>query len=156
MTKKKKSSKKELVWAVIVLVVFAAIINFYPQDRKICFQNNCFKIETVESEKDLSIGLMYRDMLDTDEGMLFIFPEEAKHSFWMRNTLISLDIIWLDKDKKVIYIKEGAQPCKEEICETFKPDKDALYVLEINAGKVREISLNIGDEMAFSWDVKRI
>ena len=99
---------------------------------------------------------MYRDMLDTDEGMLFIFHEEAKHSFSMRNTLISLDIIWLDKDKKVIYIKEGAQPCKEEICETFKPDKDALYVLEINAGKVREIGLNIGDEMAFSWDVKRI
>lgn len=154
MAKKKKDSKKELKWAIIVVVVFALLINLHPQDKKVCFQDRCFKVETVESEKDLSIGLMYRDKLNANEGMLFLFPEEDRHSFWMKNTYIPLDIVWLDKDKKVVYIKDGAKPCKEGICETFKTETDALYVLEINAGRVKEIDLKVGDEMSFNWDMQ--
>mgnify|MGYP001570853604 CR=1 FL=1 len=154
MTKKKKSSKKDFIWAIIVLVVFTIIIGFHPQDKKVCFKNTCFKVETVASEKDLSIGLMYRDKLNTDEGMLFLFPDEDRHSFWMKNTYIPLDIIWLNKDKRVVYIKDGAQPCKEEICETFKTDTNALYVLEVNGGKVKEAGLVIGDEVSFNWDLQ--
>jgi len=136
-------------WAIIILFIFAFVIYIFPQGNKICYKKTCFRVEIVESERDRSIGLMYREKLDASKGMLFLFPVEGRHAIWMRNTLIPLDIIWLDKDFKVVYIKENAEPCKDSICGTLKSDTDAFYVLEINAGKVREMDLKIGDEMFF-------
>ena len=149
MAKKKKSSRKEVKWAIIVLLIFSFVVYIFPEGQKVCFKDTCFRVEIVESERDRSIGLMYREKIDASKGMLFIFPEEGKHPFWMRNTLIPLDIIWLDKDYKAVYIQENAQPCKESVCGTLKPDQDAMYVLEINAGKVKEMGLKVDDEMFF-------
>lgn len=149
MARKNKSSKKEFVWAIFILVILALFIRFYPQDKKACFKERCFKVEIEDNDHDRSIGLMYREKLASDRGMLFIFDYEDRYSFWMRNTSIPLDMIWFDKDKKVVYIKEGAQPCGEGLCETIKPDKKALYVLEINADKVKVIGLKVGDSIQF-------
>lgn len=148
---KKTKPKKDIIWALFIIIIFSVLFYIAPQNTGVCFRDACFKVETVEGEKDISIGLMYREKLDADEGMLFLFPDEDRHSFWMRNTLIPLDIIWLDKDKKVVFLKEGAEPCKEEICETFKPDKNALYVLEINKGAVKEKGLQVGDAVQFDF-----
>lgn len=146
---KKKTSRKEIKWAIIVLLMFSFVVYLFPQGNKVCYKDTCFRVEIVESERDRSIGLMYREKLDASKGMLFLFPVEGRHAIWMRNTLIPLDIIWLDKDFKVVYIKENAEPCKDFICGTLKPEKDAMYVLEINTGKTKELGLNIGDEMFF-------
>ena len=58
-------------------------------------------------------GLMFRENMDSDRGMLFIFEKEGEYPFWMKNTLIPLDIIWINKDKEVVFISENAQPCEE-------------------------------------------
>jgi len=113
--------------------------------EKICFEKKCFKIETAEDEEERKTGLMFRDNLEKDKGMLFIFENEGIHGIWMKNTLIPLDIIWLDKNMEVVYIKENALPCEKDPCPSYKNNIPAKYVLEINAGKAEKIKLKIGD-----------
>ena len=76
---------------------------------------------------------MYRDSLPRQSGMLFVFESEHKHGFWMKNTLIPLDMIWINRDSRIVDIKT-ATPCVSDPCPTYQPIADSLYVLEINAG----------------------
>ena len=86
-------------------------------------------------------------------GMLFVFEEEGIYSFWMKNTLIYLDMIWISKENgilKVVSIANNVPPCKENMlvpCEVYTPDEKALYVLEVNAGSVSRYGIKIGDEV---------
>jgi len=119
------------------------------QTGKVCFAKNCFYVEIVEKPQDLALGLMFRKYLDTDRGMLFVFPDEANYPFWMKNTLIPLDMIWFDNGMKVVYIAKGVKPCKEGACKTISPNQKAKYVLELNAGTSESINLKIGDVLTF-------
>ena len=111
--------------------------------KQVCINNKCFEVEVVRSQKERSKGLMYRKELPLNSGMLFIFDKEENHSFWMKNTLIPLDIIWINKNKEIVHIYKDAQPNSEE---SINPGKDSLYVLEINAG---EADFEIGDKVIF-------
>jgi len=117
------------------------------REKKVCFNDNCFYVELAETSGEKSQGLMYRENLAENRGMLFIFDQEGPYSFWMKNTLIPLDIIWLDENKEVVFIVKNAQPCKQEICPSIKPDNEAKYVLEINAGLSDKLNLKIGDKV---------
>ena len=79
-------------------------------------------------------GLMFRESLDEKAGMLFVFPNDTVHGFWMKNTLVPLDMIWIDKNLTIIDI-QTAEPCKTETCPSYIPSGDARYVLEINANQ---------------------
>ena len=79
-----------------------------------------------------------------------MFEEEARHAFWMKNTFIALDIIWTDADKKIVFIKENATPCYDGECLSIAPTQKALYVLEVNAGTVKDSGLRLGDRVHFS------
>lgn len=120
------------------------------EENTICFDERCFSVELAVSHKERARGLMFRNRLGRDEGMLFLFEEEARHAFWMKNTLIALDIIWMDADKKIVFIKESAMPCHDGGCLSIAPTQKALYVLEVNAGSVKESGLRIGDRAHFS------
>ncbi|MDO8507994.1 MAG: DUF192 domain-containing protein [bacterium] len=117
----------------------------------VCYKDRCFQVEIARTYAEHEKGLMSRESLPADHGMLFVFRESSRYSFWMKNTLIPLDIIWLDENGKVVYIKENTKPCGEGLCETMKPDTPALYVLEINSGKVKEVGLNVGDSVQFDF-----
>lgn len=117
---------------------------------RVCHKNYCFNVELSRSIEDKINGLMFRKSLAENEGMLFIFDSDEKYSFWMKNTLLPLDIIWIDRDKKVVFIKENAQPCADEYCPTINPDAYARYVLEIKAGISEKIGLKVGDEVYYS------
>ena len=116
---------------------------------KVCFDKKCFDIEIVDTLEARAQGLMNRNYLNSDSGMLFLFDAEAKYSFWMKNTLIPLDIIWLDKNKKIVFIEHNAKPCKRDPCETFGPNEKAKYVLEINSGLAKKIGIGKGDYLEF-------
>ena len=88
-------------------------------------------------------GLMHREQLPENQGMLFIFETQQQHAFWMKNTLIPLDMIWLNEDLEVVYI-QTAIPCEEEPCTIYAPDTDALYTLEINAGLAEQNNITLG------------
>jgi len=101
-------------------------------------------VEFAKNEMERSLGLMYRSSMDEHQGMWFIFPEEAPRSFYMRNTEISLDIIYLDKDKKVVSIAKNARPYDETALPSEKP---AMYVLEINGGLADKWGIDKGDRV---------
>lgn len=86
-------------------------------------------------------GLMFREKIEPDQGMLFIFEEEGYHSFWMKNTLIPLDILWLDKDKRIVHIAENVPPCMKDPCPSYRSPLPARYVLELKAGSAQKHGL---------------
>ena len=119
---------------------------------QVCFKDHCVNVEIVQKEQDLMRGLQLRKSLDEKAGMLFVFPDSAQHSFWMKDTLISLDMIWLDYARRVVYVAYNVPPCEKDPCPTYTPPQDALYVLEVNAGWAPRFNVQIGDETEFKLD----
>ena len=106
------------------------------------------KVEIVKTKEAQAIGLSGREELKKDEGMLFVFEQPAVYSFWMKGMKFSIDMIWLDQDKKIIYIQKNATP--ESYPESFGPKQNALYVLEVVSGFSEENNLKIGDILEFA------
>lgn len=102
------------------------------------------KVEIAASEVEQERGLMYREKLGYDEGMLFVYEEDVRYGFWMRNTLIPLDIYFFDENLKIIDSKLGFQPCKSKECELYAPKSSYRYALEVNP---QEIGIK-----GFYWD----
>jgi len=94
-------------------------------------------------------GLQARRNLSEDRGMLFIFQESKKHSFWMKDTFIALDLVWIDVNKRIVTIMPNILPCETEKCPVYTPNKKALYVLEVSAGITIELGLKVGDHAVF-------
>ncbi|QLH06232.1 DUF192 domain-containing protein [Nitrosopumilus ureiphilus] len=97
-----------------------------------------------ELQKQIN-GLMFRQNLDWDSGMLFVYDSEKKRSFWMKNTLISLDMLFIDEDFRIIDIKENVPPCIIESCPNYTSNMPAKYVLEVNGGFTMTNNIEIGD-----------
>ena len=89
---------------------------------------------------------MNRTSLPENMGLLFIFDDKGIHKLWMKNTLIPLDMIWLDEHGKIIYIERNAQPCYVPICPVFSPKSSSKYILEVNGGYTERNKINVGDE----------
>lgn len=106
-----------------------------------------FNIEFAETDYETQTGLMYRKGMAINEGMLFIFPDERMHSFYMKNTEFPLDIIYIKENLKIASFQENAQPLNEDGLSSQVPIK---YVLEVNAGLSQELGLSIGDSISFS------
>lgn len=103
-------------------------------------------IEIAETEYETQTGLMYRQSMEDRQGMLFIFPDEARHSFYMKNTLMPLDILFIRGDRSIANIARNAQPLDESGIPSAGP---VQYVLEINAGLSDRWGLKEGDRIAF-------
>ncbi|TLP77032.1 DUF192 domain-containing protein [Maribacter sp. ACAM166] len=106
-----------------------------------------FNIEFAQTEYETQTGLMYRKGMAKNQAMLFIFPEEAVHSFYMKNTEFSLDILYIDKDLKIASTQENAQPLNEGGLSSLVAVK---YVLEINGGLTEELGIKVGDSISFT------
>ena len=89
-------------------------------------------------------GLMFRDHLEPDAGMLFLFESDGYYPFWMKNTRIALDILWIDSGYRIVHIKHDVPPCEEEECPNYAPGVTARYVLELAAGDARRHALQAG------------
>ena len=105
-----------------------------------------FNLEVSRTAADRELGLMHREAMQYNEGMLFVFDRSARHRFWMKNTLIPLDILWLNEDKEIIHF-ETATPCYKEPCDIVGPEIDSLYVVELPAGSFVE---EVGSVVEFS------
>lgn len=105
-------------------------------------ESEVFVIEAyiAEEEESRATGLMNVKELANDEGMLFIFPDSAIRSFWMKNTYIPLDIIFFDSKRKLINYHENAVPL--DISKRYESDKPTKFVLELKAGSVEKYKLN--------------
>ena len=104
------------------------------------------KVETANDNFERSKGLMFRENLGKDAGMLFIFDSEENRTFWMKNTLIPLDMIFINKELKIVDIK-SAVPCKQEPCLLYKSSKPAKYVLEVNGNYTFQQGINVNNKI---------
>lgn len=103
-------------------------------------------IEIADDEYQTQTGLMYRDSMEENQGMLFIFPVEDLLGFYMKNTKFALDIIYIDSDKKIVSFQKNAQPYSEDSLPSNVPAK---YVLEVNAGLADAWQLKVGDKIEY-------
>lgn len=106
-----------------------------------------YSIEIAEDDASRERGLMYRESLEDDHGMLFIFPHEAIQTFWMKNTRIPLDIIYFDAQYHLINVQQRVPPCQSTPCPTYPSSAPAMYTLELKAGSAEKLKLQPGDEL---------
>jgi uncharacterized protein len=103
-------------------------------------------VDIADTSDERTRGLMFRKSLPQDSGMFFIFDGEDQRSFWMKNTLIPLDMIFMDAGYKVVSVAKNVQPCKKDPCQTYPSVKPAKFVLEVNGGMSDSIGLKEGDK----------
>ncbi|MEW5855576.1 MAG: DUF192 domain-containing protein [Myxococcota bacterium] len=104
------------------------------------------KVEIAEDNTQRSHGLMFKERLPDGEGMLFVFPETSEHFFWMKNTPLPLDMIFLGEDRKVVGVYENATPLSTARMGVGKPSR---YVLEVPAGWARANGVGPGTQVRF-------
>lgn len=90
-------------------------------------------------------GLMYRQALPENSGMLFVFSDDNYRTFWMKNTQIPLDIIFVSSNMQIVDIKKNFQPCTSIICEKYTSSSTAMYVIEVNANFTENYNISVGD-----------
>ncbi|MBM3294076.1 MAG: DUF192 domain-containing protein [Candidatus Aminicenantes bacterium] len=106
-------------------------------------------VELAVTPEERARGLMFREKILPGQGMLFLFEKEGKPAFWMKNTLVPLDILWLDRDRRIVHIEPDVPPCPAEPCPSYGPGRDALYVLELAAGEAKRYNLKLFDGLRF-------
>ena len=144
-----------LILAAIIAIFLCSrfILNWFTPVTKqnsqnnVCINSKCFAVELAITFSEQEQGLMGREKLDEQRGMLFIFKNEGIYSFWMKNVLIPLDIIWINKDGKIVFLNKNSQPCKQIICPPINPNDKASYILEINAGLAEKYNFKVGDQV---------
>ena len=116
-------------------------------DVNILNKNITFNVEVAKTTQERRTGLMYRKKLQSNKGMLFIFPRENIIQLWMKNTYIPLDVIFISKNKVIVDIKKNMEKLSETI---VKSNVKAKYALEFNAGLVNTLDIKIGDRVLFN------
>ncbi len=103
-------------------------------------------IEVAKNEEEREQGLMYRSQMAADRGMLFVFPNAQPRAFWMKNTKIPLDIIYVDQNKAIVNIHKSAMPYSTQ---SVPSGRDAMYVVEVNEGFTTRHDIKVGDHIGF-------
>ncbi|MBU6435159.1 MAG: DUF192 domain-containing protein [Nitrospirae bacterium] len=107
--------------------------------------------ELADTPKERAEGLMYREHLGPDRGMLFTFSQAQAWVFWMKNTKIPLDIIWMDGKKQIIHMEQNVPICTktDDSCPQYRPNDEAIYVLELAGGRAESLKLQRGSKLQF-------
>lgn len=116
----------------------------------VTLEGHRFTVEIAATPPEQEHGLMDRTSMAADHGMLFVFPDSQPRTFWMKNTLIPLDMLFIDADRHVVAIQAEAQPCKADPCTIYPSEAPARYVLELNAGTAAKLGVRKGDMIMFS------
>jgi uncharacterized membrane protein (UPF0127 family) len=112
-----------------------------------------YSVEVARTPEEQAQGLMFRESLPPQTGMIFLFNDGGAHHFWMKNTMIPLDIIWLDAAGTVVFVSANTPPCKSDPCPTYGPDVPAPIILELAGGLAAKEGVVVGASLKLE-DVK--
>ena len=137
-----------VVWLVTVAMVAQSACQGQPQVTILSRdgRETAFQVEIADTPAKREMGLQYRRDLAPDRGMIFLFPEEEQLSFWMKNTPIALDMIFISADRKIVGIVENTTPFS---LDSRSVSGKSQYVLEINGGLSRHYGFEAGDNVRF-------
>ena len=110
-----------------------------------------YAIEIADDDAERARGLMFRDTMNADHGMLFIHDRQEPQAYWMKNTKIPLDILYFDDERRLVTQQRDVPPCSlGDGCPPYPSNAPARYVLELNAGEAAQLKLENGAQMTFS------
>lgn len=171
--KKSKLSARIILGALLATIIVVIILFFSRNDQDNSFTNNqaesmdipfnkqgelvflgkqhmdtlaIIGIEIADNDQKRARGLMYRNSIPSDGGMLFVFDTEQMQSFWMKNTYISLDMLFVNAEKEIVTIQPNTTPLKEW---SYPSSSPAMYVIEVNAGFCKQHEIAVGDKIAY-------
>lgn len=127
---------KKAILVTILIIIILILIN-YNQENHLQIEDERIIIELAETNKEMERGLMFRKNLCESCGMLFIFEDNKERTFWMKNVLIPLDIIFINSNLEIVKISH-AEPCEEEPCRSYSSNEEVKYVLEVNVNRFNE------------------
>ncbi len=140
---------KTLILPLMIVWLLAPVANrFIP----LYIHDRAFVAEVADTLDKQIRGLMFRPAIADNYAMLFVYSDEQERGFWMKNTLIHLDIIFLNHDKQVVDMFLNVPPCRQEPCPTYTSKVPAQYVVEIRGNRACELGLKIGDTLYFPFD----
>jgi len=142
--------KKALLLITVVMMLYCAgqagrakfVTVFFPNGSSVA-------AELAVTDEERQQGLMFREKIADDQGMLFIFDDEEVHSFWMKNMSFSIDILWLDKQRRIVHLESRVPPCAADPCPSYTPDRPASFVLELQSGAAEKHGLKLYDRLDF-------
>ncbi len=123
----------------------------YAADTILTINSAVFEVELAVTPDERKTGLMQRNNLAANQGMLFIYPEPRIISFWMKQTLIPLDILYFDSNGQLLEVYESVFPCSIPPCKRYTNRNPAQFVLEVKAGTIQQLNIMIGD----SFEIQR-
>jgi uncharacterized membrane protein (UPF0127 family) len=149
-----------LIIAVVVFYIFSVFINKDKKDTEYMFRKDGIlsfydsasviktnaEIQIADNEFEEELGLMYRKQMDENKGMLFVFPKSVIQTFWMRNTFIPLDMIFVDSDKIIVTIEKNTKILSDS---TYSSTAPAQYVIEVDAGFCDRHNIKVGDKVTW-------
>ncbi len=151
-----KKTLIELLVFIAIFVVIVLVLNYFvDEDEDLRIVNaklagQELTLEVADNSFLQNIGLSGREYLPENQGMIFVYDEEIDGlSFWMKDTLIPLDMIFLNSEFEVVYIIESVPICDEEPCPTYTSQEKAKYVIELYAGWVEAHNLEEGEVLKF-------
>ena len=177
MKKKEKPKRKTNVIQIVAVIIAILLILFfvlkefvltpknemteYPftKEGELVFSDSTglqkakIEIEIADDDYQRELGLMNRKSMKENQGMLFIFPFERYQSFWMRNTFISLDMIFVDANKTIVTIHKNTQVLSDQ---SYPSSKPAKYVVEVISGFTDKHNIEIGDKIEWIGDSKKL
>lgn len=134
---------------ILFLLAGSVLILSKPKWIPLFIGSEKLMVEVADTVEKRVRGLMLRKDIPENYGMLFVFDREEIQGIWMKNTLISLDIIFLDKNRQVINIVSSAPPCKTNPCPVYQSARPAKFVLELRGGRLKGLDLKAGDRIFF-------
>jgi len=141
--------KRSAVFVFIQVLVFVFLWSKVTHVRIFLPDGETIFADLAKTEEERTRGLMFRKTLNDDQGMLFVFEEEGLYSFWMKNMNFSIDILWLDRQKRIIHLECDVPPCEKEPCPSYATALPAKYVLELKAGSIEKRKLKLYDRIEF-------
>lgn len=138
---------KRIIFLLIILLLYGCSEKaerlFEYETGEVTLGDITISVEIADTFEKRMTGLMYREKLGELNGMLFIFQDERPRSFWMKNTLIPLDIIFINSEFEIVKIQQTT-PCKQDPCPSYLSEKPAKYVVEVNMGFSEEHKVEEG------------
>ncbi|MFC6839732.1 DUF192 domain-containing protein [Xanthomonas theicola] len=133
---------------VLVLLTLSGCVS--AGDHWVELGGHRYQVELAQDDATRARGLMFRDQMDADHGMLFIHDRQEPQAYWMKNTKIALDILYFDSQRKLVAQQRDVPPCSAgNACPPYPSNAPARYVLELNAGQAAQLKLQDGAELRF-------
>ncbi len=138
---------RQFLCAVALCASILFFQNAFADDTTVTLKGHRFNVEQANDPASQQRGLMFRDSMPDDHGMLFNFADEQPRVFWMKNCRMPLDILYFDANYKLVSAQQRVPACRSDPCPQYPSEGPARYVLELNAGTADKLGVKAGDTL---------